>query len=98
VAPQNIATLQYALYHRGFADYVRSTLPQGGRAADVRAATLLERSTDDDPLLRDYSARYRWSHLLRGLDLAAAAREASESKDSNVALDRPATSNLQAPI
>jgi len=86
----------YALYHRGFADYVRATLPQGGRAADVRAATLLERTTDDDPQLRDYSARYRWAHLLRGLDLAAAARDASESKD--VATDNPATSALQAPI
>ncbi|MDQ2998802.1 MAG: ATP-binding protein, partial [Chloroflexota bacterium] len=92
------AALRYALYHRGFADYVRGTLPQGGRAADVRAATLLERTTDDDPQLRDYSARYRWSHLLCGLDLAATARDASESKDSNLALDKPVTSHLQAPI
>jgi hypothetical protein len=99
VETQNIASLRrYALYHRGFADYVRNTLPQGGRAADVRAATLLERATDDDPQLRDYSARYRWSHLLRGLDLAAAARDASESKDADIAPDTPAGSNLQAPI
>ncbi len=104
VEPQNIAALppaaalRYALYHRGFADYVRGNLPQGGRAADVRAATMLERATDDDPLLRDYSARYRWSHLLRGLDLAAAARDASESKDAKIALDKPTASNLQAPI
>ncbi len=88
----------YALYHRGFADYVRGNLPQSGRAADVRAATMLEGATDDDPLLRDYSARYRWSHLLRGLDLAAAARDASESKDSQGAPDKSAASNLQAPI
>jgi hypothetical protein len=72
-------TPTYALYHRGFADYVRGQLPQGGRAADVRAATMLDRATDDNPRVRDYSARYRWSHLLRGLDLAAAARDISES-------------------
>ena len=99
VTTQDCASLRrYALYHRGFADYVRGTLPQSGRAADVRAATMLERATDDDPLLRDYSARYRWSHLLRGLDLAAAARDATDSNDSKATSDKPVASNLQAPL
>ncbi len=98
VATQDSAFLRrYALYHRGFADYVRGTLPQDGRTADVRAATMLERATDDDPLLRDYSARYRWSHLLRGLDLAAAARDASESRDAKAAPDKPTVSDFQPP-
>src|SRR5205085_9641869 len=88
-----------AVFLCGFAECVRANLPEGGRAADVRAATMLERATDDDSLLRDYSARYRWSHLLRGLDLAAAARDASDdSKDSKDAPDKPAASSLQAPI
>jgi tetratricopeptide (TPR) repeat protein len=97
IGPQSIGSQRYALYHRGFADYVRSTLPQDGRAADVRAATMLERTTDDDPQLRDYSARYRWSHLLRGLDLAAAARDASESKEASITSTGATASNFQAP-
>lgn len=66
----------YALYHRGFADYVRRTLAQQARQCDVDAATRLDQSSSDDALLRDYRARYRWSHLLRGLDLAAATADA----------------------
>jgi hypothetical protein len=68
--------LAYAFYHRGFAAHVRRQLIQGGRGWDVRAAQALEQAADD-ALLRQYSARHRWSHLLRGLDLAAAARDAA---------------------
>jgi hypothetical protein len=59
---------------------------------------MLERSTDDDPQLRDYIARYRWSHLLRGLDLAAAARDASGAMDASVDLSQPQASNLQSSL
>lgn len=66
----------FALYHRGFAEYVRRRLPAEGRRRDVRASQVLEQSDADDALARDYSARHRWLHLLRGLDLGAAARAA----------------------
>ena len=84
----------YALYHRGFADYVRRQLPQGGRGWDVRAAQALDRAGDDDSLLRDYSANFRWSHLLRGLDLTAA----TDKSDQRLAIGDSDGATLQSPI
>jgi GTPase SAR1 family protein len=60
-----------ALYHRGFADWVRRGLPRGGRDQDVRAARALEVAGSDDRLVLAYAARQRWAHLLRGLDMSA---------------------------
>ncbi|MEN9933687.1 MAG: hypothetical protein RLZZ387_266 [Chloroflexota bacterium] len=61
----------YRLYHRGFADYVRRGLPRLGREQDIRAARALELADGSDPALLAYAARYRWPHLLRGLDMSA---------------------------
>lgn len=72
----------FALYHRGFAEHVRQQLAQQGRAWDVQAAQRLEHAASDDAALREYSARHRWAHLLRGLDLAAAARASAEEPDA----------------
>lgn len=74
----------YALYHRGFADFVRRQLPLTGRTWDVRIAQVLELPDDGNARIRDYSANYRWSHLLRGLDLAEAARSAMPDQQSDV--------------
>lgn len=79
------ADVTYALYHRGFADYMRQQLPLGGRAWDVRAAQALEQTDGGNPLVRDYSARYRWSHLLRGLDLAEAVRTTAAPQQGDAA-------------
>jgi hypothetical protein len=81
----------FALYHRGFGEYVRGQLDRQGRGWDVRAAQALEQSPDDDPQLRDYNARYRWWHLLRGLDLAA--QPASDAPAAQAAA--PATPDSQ---
>ncbi|HBY94463.1 MAG TPA: hypothetical protein DEP84_10965, partial [Chloroflexi bacterium] len=70
--PSGAATC--ALYHRGFAEYVRRQLPSQGRLRDLRAAELLEQPDSGDPSERAYGARYRWAHLLRGLDLSTAAQ------------------------
>ncbi len=81
----------YSLYHSGFADYIRRHLPQMGRARDVRAAQTLEHADMGDPLLREYRARFRWSHLLRGLDLAAAARDEGQPADATSQPSPPTT-------
>jgi hypothetical protein len=60
-----------ALYHRGFADFVRRRLPRAGRDQDVRAARALEVAGGDDRLVLAYAARQRWAHLLRGLDMSS---------------------------
>ena len=72
----------FAFYHRGFGEYIRNQLDRQGRGWDVRVAQALEQSPDDDPLLRDYNARYRWWHLLRGLDLVAAQGSLSDEQQA----------------
>lgn len=79
----------YAFYHRGFTEYMRRQLPLGGRTWDVRAAQALEQIDDGNPLMRDYSANYRWSHLLRGLDLAESARDAAPAPGAEGAVAVP---------
>jgi tetratricopeptide (TPR) repeat protein len=94
--PQGVAAAApaYALYHRGFANYVRRSLPEGGRALDVRVARALEQGDGSDPLLREYSARHRWPHLLRGLAVTLPADEApaqDSSAASEIQVDGDAT-------
>jgi len=65
----------YAIADPGLAGYVRQEQADAGRAWDVRIAEALERADDGvDALLSDYRQRYRWTHLLRGLDLAGQIR------------------------
>ena len=78
----------YAFYHHAFGDYVRRQLSQQGRSNDVLAAQRLELADDNDPQLRAYRDRFRWPHLLRGLDLADAARDQDREPD---AVPAPAT-------
>ena len=70
----------YAFRHPGFADHLRLRLPQAGRDWDVRAAERLASIGDADPLVYDYNARYRWRHLLRGLDLVAALDRSASAR------------------
>ncbi|HWQ11451.1 MAG TPA: hypothetical protein VNL77_01555 [Roseiflexaceae bacterium] len=66
----------YALYHRGFADFVRRVRLHGGRELDLRAARALELADGLDKQVLDYAARYRYAHLLRGLAIGQDAMPA----------------------
>jgi hypothetical protein len=75
----------YAFYHNAFGDYVRRQLSQQGRPNDVLAAQRLELADDNDPEVREYRSRFRWAHLLRGLDLADAARDQNTEQEATPA-------------
>ncbi len=66
----------YSFYHRGFTEYVRQLLDR--RERDLQIARLLEQSSDD-ARLHSYATLYRWSHLLRGMNLALATRETQQA-------------------
>ncbi len=61
-----------ALYHSGFAEFVRQTLHTAGRDHDLDIAQVLEHSLAS-PELNDYAIRHRWEHVLRGLQLLSPA-------------------------
>lgn len=86
----------YALYHRDFGAFVRRQLARQGRDLDVQAAQRLELSADDDAQVREYSARFRWAHLLRGLDLADAARDLSDAQPEATAPRPPVAPQLDS--
>ena len=77
-----------ALYHSGFAEYVRQTLSTAGRTHDLDIAQVLEHSLES-PELNAYAIRHRWEHVLRGLQLvtrpmdAAAPTEAANLPNLN---------------
>jgi hypothetical protein len=78
----------YALYHSGFAEYVRCKLPLMGRDRDMYAARVLEQLNDDQGVRR-YAARHRWDHLLRSLDLSASIHELPAQGSLPASMDVP---------
>lgn len=63
-----------ALYHTGFAEYVRLSLATAGRDHDLHIAHVLE-NTLTLPEMKTYAMRYRWEHVLRGLQLPTRAAD-----------------------